>query len=465
MLQDELRRLPVFSNFSDEQLACLRDAGQPLTLEQGELLFSEGEPAQGLFVLLEGTLEISKTIGGQKVILSNAGAGVFVGEISLLTDAPHNATARMLTPGCVLKFDVSLFDDLKASPVAALLLSTMADRLRATESIVQQHEKLSSLGRMSAGLAHELNNPASASLRAAKQLPETLSTLQSLVFRLNDLNLSREQFQYLAVLQDTLMRRAASPKVMDTLEQSDREQELADWMDVQGIEAGWRIAPVLVQADVTTDELDALYEKLGDGALNEALTWLEGMLMVIGLVRMIDTSTTQIADLVKAIKAYSYMDQGAIQEIDLHEGLENTLTMLRHKLRNVTVTREYDHSIPKVTAYGGELNQVWTNLIDNAVDAMGGTGTLQVRTSHDADSVRVEIIDNGPGIPPDVQARMFEPFFTTKEIGKGTGLGLDISRRIIVDHHRGKIAVESEPGNTRFIITLPLRQTANDSKA
>jgi signal transduction histidine kinase len=377
---------------------------------------------------------------------------------------PHMAAARVTIPGRVLQFSADHFRSaLEASPVLSLLVSTMTQRLRQTESLVQQYEKLSALGKLAAGLAHELNNPASANLRAAKQLPEMLTGLQSLVLRLNQLGLSAEQLSFLSEFQDSLMVRASQPKSYDPLTQSDLEEQLAAWIDAQDKEAeGWRLAPMLVSAGMDIAELEGLKARLGADALCAALAWLEGMLRVVDLLRVIEQSAVRISDLVKSVKAYAYMDQSPQQEVDIHDGLENTLTILRHKLNGVAVTREYDPSLPRVTVYGSELNQVWTNLIDNSISAMAGSGEIRLRTWYDNDRVLVEISDNGPGIPREVQSRIFEPFFTTKAVGQGTGLGLDITYRIVVERHHGNISFTSEPGDTRFRVCLPVTQVKSN---
>jgi len=336
------------------------------------------------------------------------------------------------------------------------MVTTMAERLRTTEMMVQQQEKLSGLGKMAAGLAHELNNPASASLRAASQLPDKITTLQKLTLKLSQLGLSPDQTRYLTDFQQQLLERTKKPVILDSLEQSDLEEALTGWMDEQGVGESWVLAPTFVAAGVGADELTELQEQVGAENLDDALNWLEGMIGVLDLVKMVESSSTRIVDLIKSVKSYSYMDQSPMQEVDIHEGLESTLTMLRHKLRNVEVTRQYDRTLPHITVYGSELNQVWTNLIDNAVDAMDGRGKISVCTWREGDRIMIEIGDNGPGIPGDIQSRIFEPFFTTKPVGKGTGLGLDITYRIIVDHHKGSVRLFSEPGDTRFRICLPI---------
>jgi signal transduction histidine kinase len=451
-----LRQIPLFQDYDDDELVALLAQAVEVKLEPGDILFNEGDPPRGMFVIIEGTLEITKRIGNSDVILANHGPGVFVGEISLLTGEPHTATGKMTSPGRALRYGVELFNSAEQAPIVVLMVKTMAARLRTTEMMVQQQEKLSGLGKMAAGLAHELNNPASASLRAASQLPEKITTLQKLTLRLTQLGLTPEQSDYLTDFQDQMLERSKQRVILDSLEQSDREEELSNWMDDRSIDESWVLAPTFVAAGVTVDELDDLAEQLGEDNLNDALKWLDGMISLLDLVKLVESSSTRIVDLIKSVKSYTYMDQSPMQEVDIHEGLESTLTMLRHKLKNVEVTRQYDRTLPRITVYGSELNQVWTNLIDNAVDAMDGRGKLSIRTFREGDRIMVEVGDNGPGVPPEIQSRVFEPFFTTKAVGQGTGLGLDISYRIIVDHHKGSIRLTSEPGDTRFRICLPI---------
>ncbi|MCC7445825.1 MAG: cyclic nucleotide-binding domain-containing protein [Anaerolineae bacterium] len=458
---DKVRQLPLFSAFTEYQIQCyLRDA-QEVALAEGQVLFKEGDAPSGLYVLLEGAMEVTKRFNGQDMLLATYSAGEFFGEISLLTGMPVTATVRATTPSRVLKYDKTLFDELlKTSPIIGIMLSKMAERLRNTEAMVQQHEKLSALGKLSAGLAHELNNPASANIRASRQLPETLTNLQALALRLTQLNLTPDQLDYLNALQNTLMEHAARPQpTLDPLTQSDLEEALTVWIEAQGVPDGWRLAPVLVSARLDVPQLAALHTKVGPGAFGSALAWIEGMLTVLTVLRTIEHSSKRIFDLIKAIKAYSYMDQTPVQDVDIHEGLENTLIILGHKLKDMTIIREYDRSLPRVTVYGSELNQVWTNIIDNAIDAMHGRGKLWLRTRRELDRVIVEIADNGPGIPPEIQSRIFEPFFTTKGVGEGSGMGLDIAYRIVVDRHHGNLSVTSQPGDTCFEVCLPIHQT------
>lgn len=451
-----LMSIPLFNGLSEDQVAALLELGQEQHVAAGEVVLKEGEAAKGLFVVIDGQLEVSKEIAGRSTLLDFIQPGSFVGEISLLTRLPHSATVHAVVDSKLLFFPRQLFEEsLDASPIIRVILQTMSQRLRATEATVQQHEKLSALGKLAAGLAHELNNPAAANLRAVQQLPEALLTLQDLAFRLNQLDLNQEDIAFLTELQETLVERAAQPQTLDPLARSDREEAMAQWIEEQGIADGWRLAPPLVTAGVDTLQLETLKERFGAAHLPHALTWLEGMLTVRALLNTIEHSTSHICELVSAVKDYSYMDRSPVQDVDVHAGLESTLTIMGYKLKDVTVTRDYATNLPSITAHGSRLNQVWTNLIDNAVDAMGGKGRLHVRTWRDEDSIVVEIADNGPGIPAEIQPRIYEPFFTTKDVGRGTGLGLDTVYRIVTQEHHGEIRLLSKPGETRFQIYLP----------
>jgi len=345
---------------------------------------------------------------------------------------------------------------LSACPsVARQIFRTMATRVRNIEGYSQQREKLASLGTMAAGLAHELNNPATAARRASAHLRQVVEDVQSFACELHQ-RLTPEEFQHLIDASHSALARVAQSAPIDSVTRSDREDEVAKSLEQQGVADGWKLAPAFVNAGLDGQELMVLAAKLPDEALRFAFGWLEARLSLNSLLNEVDGSTTRIAELVKAVKSYSHMDKSPMQEVDVHEGIESTLTMLGHKLKNVSVTRKFDRAVPRIMAYGGELNQVWTNLIDNAIDAVKGTGNICIATFLDDDQVMVEIADNGSGIPPEVQAHIFEPFYTTKAVGSGTGLGLVISNRIVADRHGGEIEFESHPGETRFKVRLPV---------
>jgi len=320
----------------------------------------------------------------------------------------------------------------------------------------QQREKLTALGKLSAGLAHEMNNPASAARRASEVLRHCTHDLRKANARLDRVTLTPEQRTLIAEIEDCLIDSMASAPVLDSLVQSDREDEMTAWLERRGIPQARRFAPGLVEANVDQNDLDRLTEKFDAKVLPDVLMRVVSALSAERLTREIEASTGRISELVRAIKEYSYMDQLPEQEIDIHSGIESTLTMLKFRLKKgVNVIREYDKTIPRIFAHGSELNQVWTNLIDNAIDAMGGKGELRIRTARELDMLLVEITDNGPGIPKEVQPQIFDPFFTTKGVGEGTGLGLDTVYRIVRSHH-GEITLESRPGKTCFQVRLPL---------
>jgi signal transduction histidine kinase len=460
---EDLRKIEIFKDQPEEQLAWLAQQGTEIRLETGESLFEMGAPADRMFVFFEGELELRRD--GYSLVY--IGAGEVSGLLPFSRMTHFFASSYAVSRTRLASFSSEIFPEMsqRMPQVIARMVGLMSDRVREVTRMDEQREKLAALGKLSAGLAHELNNPAAAARRAASALGQILAAARENNVNLNRFPFTPQQREYIAKFERTTGERAAaSPVRLDSLEQSDREEQLATLLETHHVPDAWKMAPVLVEAGLQSAELDALIGQIGPEPLPEVLGRVAALLTAAALAREIEHSTARISELVKSIKEYSYMDQAPEQEIDLHGGLDSTLTMMNYKIKKaeVTVLREYDRDLPRICAWGSELNQVWTNLIDNAVDAMSKNGAgrpkqLTVRTARDSMGVMVEIADTGPGIPGEIQSRIYDPFFTTKPVGEGTGLGLDAVRRI-VEKHRGDIRLDSRPGRTHFQVRLPLRR-------
>jgi signal transduction histidine kinase len=458
MSKDFLRQLPLFSELSDADLDDLYGMAETVALRAGAVLMEEGDPGDSLYVVAEGTFEISKRTGEREVVIAGSGPGDVIGEISLLEGSPRTATVRAASDARLVKISREAFTQLLGrSPSAALgVLRTMTARLRNNEAMLRQSEKMAALGTLSAGLAHELNNPAAALRRSASQMHDSLAELQSLAAQLAALGLSSRATGVVNDLRQNLPRRASKPIKLDPLARSDLESELGSWMEGEGVEEPWELAPPLVSLGWQAADLQEMTSAFAPGQRPIFTRWLAMASTVYALIDEVGEGAERISELVKAVKSYSYLDQGPVKLVDIHEGLDNTLVILRHKLKyGVTVVKDYSPDLPRVEAFASELNQVWTNLIDNAADAMNGQGEIRIRTFGKDRDVVVEITDNGPGVPAEIRDRLFEAFFTTKPVGTGTGLGLHISYNIVVHQHHGQLTVESKPGRTTFRVTLP----------
>jgi signal transduction histidine kinase len=456
----DLRTIGVFSDLPEDELEWVAQRMEEVRFSEGEVYGRPGDPLDYLVVLLEGELLFERKDGAVTQVLT-ATAGQVTGMLPFSRLTHFKGVSRAALPSRALRLHKKHFPEmLQRVPVLGQrLVGLMSDRIREITRSETQQEKLMALGKLSAGLAHELNNPASAARRAALSLKEAMEDVRAASMKFLEKPLSESQREAVLMLEKKSADKAASrvgpPE--DPLEVSDREEQITAWLERHGVEEAWKIAPVLAEAGAKTEKLDELKELLGADLVGPAAKRVAAVITIFGLIQEIDNSTRRISDLVTAIKRYSYMDQSPIQEVDLREDLENTLKIFGHRLKSgVTVIREYDPELPRICGYGSELNQVWTNLIDNAIDAMDGKGELRIRIARDLDYAIVEIGDNGPGVPKEIQSRIFDPFFTTKKVGAGTGLGLDTAMRIVRKHH-GTIELKSTAGDTRFRVRLPIK--------
>ncbi len=463
---DELRGLFLFEHLDDEQLAWVAANGDVVECPAGSDVSVEGEPAECFFVLLEGTMTMVRLVGGSEVeTVRTSHRGVYSGAVQFYfgdrLEQRYPATVRAVTDCRFLALPAGPFAQVFRDwyPMAVHLLEGMFVGQRNSAELVGQRERLLAMGKLTAGLTHELNNPAAAASRAADALRDRFAGMRHKLAMLADGELDGEVLRSLTGLQEEFVARVGTARELTALERSDLEDGLGEWLEDHDVPQAWEMAGVFVAAGLGPGDLDRVTGAVAPGFLAPALRWLAYTVEAESLLVEIADSTHRISSLVDAAKQYSQMDRTPHQPTDLHVGLDATLVMLNGKIEpGITVVKDYDRTLPEVPAYAGELNQVWTNLIVNALDAMAGSGTLTLRTARDGDCALVEVRDTGPGIPPDLRSRVFEPFFTTKPVGQGTGLGLDVSWRVVVKRHGGDLRVTSEPGDTRFQVVLPLTE-------
>ena len=451
----ELLRVPAFADLPDDQITWFLSQSREVNLSPGEIYARQGDPADEMSVVLEGQLEVRGEISGETIVIPIK-AGDVTGILPFSRMKQYTISGRAITASRLLRFPAARFPELvqKMPELTQRLVGLMSDRIREGTRIEQQRDRLAALGKLSAGLAHELNNPASAAKRAASRLRQTLKRIKDASHDLGRREITPAQRSELEKLETSLLQNEDPPP--DPLTISDLEEQLDTSLRKHGISDLWQLAADLARKNVKPEVLESLFSTLGDDTARAALVRIAASLEIWTMLAEIESSTSRISDLVLAIKEYTYMDQSPVQNVDIVKSLETTLTILNHKLKHgVDVKRDYQKIPLMVNSFSSELNQVWTNIIDNAIGAMGGKGELRIRTYREDDCVVVEIGDNGPGIPPDVKPHIFEPFFTTKGVGEGTGLGLDTVQRI-VKKHRGNIQVNSKPGDTRFQVWLPL---------
>jgi signal transduction histidine kinase len=459
----DLRPIDLFDGVDDEHLADFAAHAELRDCRPGELIAEEGGTERRVYLLLDGTAETFREINGGQESSGDHVAPTYLGAIGALTGSGLAVRVQAKTEVRLAQIDSEEFLELaiKNRSVLRLVLERVRPVVGRITAIEQNRERLESLGTMAAGLAHELNNPASAAKRASAELADALDVLSSTIGLFVESGVSREQAEQLVQIQRAVLGACRARATIPQLELADAEDELTGALEEVGVADAYRIVEPLAQAGFDEQQLQRVQELAGS-ATEPAVRWIAASLLARELAAELSESTERMSKLVGAVKMYAYMDRGGLVEVDVREGLDTTLTILGHKLKHTTieVVRDIDEDLPRFQAYGAELNQVWTNLLDNAIDALGESGTITISAHRDGDCVEVDIADDGPGVPPEAAERIFDPFFTTKEVGKGTGLGLDTARRIVVDRHHGSLTLRSEQGRTVFRVRLPVEQNA-----
>ena len=461
-----LSAITLFKELPIQDRTELLKTGTETCYKPGEILFKQGEPAKHFYVVLKGAIKVFRKTSNRELILATYGKDTFFGEISLLGGMTHPFSGLAVSSSCVYFFDKDSFWRMIAlfPSIRKVVLDYRGKRIQELQILSQSHERFIALGTLAAGLAHELNNPASAAHRAVSQLQDTMSERYNLLLKYMEQYLTPEQMKVLLKLKhNTFMYATKSICLnfsLDPITQIDLEDQLVTWLEKRGVENGWKLATSLLVAGVTPEQLEEISEQVATDPFKDLLTLLETMVTEASLFNVLGHSIERVSELVRAVKTYSYLDQTPIKQsnVDMHKGIESTLTIMSYKLKKnrILVKREYADNLPLIYGNGAALNQVWSNLIDNAIDALKEKGTIWLRTWAAEDCVIIEIADNGTGIPPEFKDRIFEPFFTTKEVGKGTGIGLDLVFRVVVNEHNGNIRCFSEPGYTRFRVYLPI---------
>ena len=459
----ELLKLELFQKLPSDLLEWICDRAIEIKLVKGDILVREGDPRKGFFIMLSGSIGLTRQSEGLQIPVGQHQDLAFFGEIPILTDEPVPVTLQALTNCHLYKIDGEDFLKIlhECRDFERTIFKTVQSRVRGLESFIQNREKMAALGTLAAGLAHELNNPAAAVVRALKDVTPAMLELQrmNLVYGQHQVE-DEHTAQWLKLRDDGfefIVNNRSEPLAM-----MDREDAILEWLEDYGVKEAWKLSEPLAAGNVKTQVLDRLMSRWRDDPTelrDMSLRWLALSFEVMTMIQSGLRGAERVSDLVQSMRSYSHLDRGAKQQVDIHQGLEDTIQLLFHKLKQgVAIERNYDRTLPQIQAYGSELNQVWTNLIDNAIDAIEVKGTIKIVTLNEGDRIKVQIIDSGTGISPKIKSRIFEPFFTTKSVGKGSGLGLDNVRRIVENRHRGAIYLESEPNRTNFTICLPVNR-------